>query len=747
MARIALTCCALVLWHAVLPREASAQDNPASKLEAPAVHVIGTTPLPGIGTPLEQVPANAQSVTSRELRDRMTPGFADYLGEAHAGFSVSDPQGNPYQPDLSFRGFSASPLLGTPQGISVFVDGVRANEALGDVINWDLIPRIAISSINVIPGSNPAFGLNTLGGALAIYTKSGFHYPGTAARAYAGSYGRAALELEHGGYSDKQDYYVAASLFDERGWREHSASRVNQFFGKLGREDAERDLDFSLTLADTSLSGTQALPLSMLGQPRQPYTWPDRTENQLAFANLSANHVLDAERVLLGNAYLRALSSRTFNSNINDDCATGPCVFNALNDATVTDETRWGVAGQYTLSAPVLGHGNQLSIGISLDSSSARFTGSEQEANFTSEREAAGISGFTTRTAVRTGQQQFRVFAHDVFSVTERLALTAAAAYGVTRVRIEDRTGTQPALDGRHRFSRLLPALGATYSRAPGASLYASASTGMRAPTAIELTCADPSAPCRLPSIFLADPPLNPVLARTFEAGARQPLAPGISLSAAAFRTDLKDDIQFVSTGGAALNAGYFQNTGRTRRQGAEFGIESKLGIWALAARYARVDATYRSAFTVASPANSSADAAGDILVAAGNRIPGIPRDSLKLRAEAALGARSAIGASVQYFSGQYARGDENNKDVNGQVPGYAVFNLDARWGLGGGWQIQANIANLFDRRYASFGVLGQNFFTGPGNSFDAANLRAEQFRTPGAPFGVWVGLAYRPPS
>ncbi len=747
MARIALTCCALVLWHAALPREAIAQDNPASKLEAPAVYVIGTTPLPGIGTPLEQVPANAQSVSSRELRDRMTPGIADYLGEAHAGFSVSDPQGNPYQSTLSYRGFSASPLLGTPQGISVFVDGVRANEALGDVVNWDLIPRIAISSIHVIPGSNPVFGLNTLGGALAIYTKSGFHYPGTAARAYAGSYGRAALELEHGGYSDKQDYYVAANLFDERGWREHSASRVNQFFGKLGREDAERDLDFSLTLADTNLSGTQALPLSMLGQPRQPYTWPDRTENQLAFANLRANHVLDAERVLVGNAYLRALSSRTFNSNINDDCATGPCAFNALNDATVTDETRWGVAGQYTLSAPVLGRGNQLSIGISLDSSSARFTGSEQEANFTSEREAAGISGFTTRTAVRTGQQQFRVFAHDVFSVTERLALTAAAAYGVTRVRIEDRTGTQPALDGRHRFSRLLPALGATYSRAPGASLYAGASTGMRAPTAIELTCADPNAPCRLPSIFLADPPLNPVLARTFEAGARQPLAPGTSLSAAAFRTDLKDDIQFVSTGGAALNAGYFQNTGRTRRQGAEFGIESKVGIWALAARYARVDATYRSAFTVASPANSSADAAGDILVAAGNRIPGIPRDSLKLRAEAALGARSAIGASVQYFSGQYARGDENNRDLNGKVPGYAVLNLDARWGLGGGWQIQANIANLLDRRYASFGTLGQNFFTAPGNVFDAANVRAEQFRTPGAPFGVWVGLAYRPPS
>ena len=747
MGRIALACCVFALWHAALPRDVAAQDNPASKLEAPAVYVIGTTPLPGIGTPLEQVPANAQSISSRELRERMTPGIADYLGDTQAGFSVSDPQGNPYQSTLSYRGFSASPLLGTPQGISVFVDGVRANEALGDVVNWDLIPRIAISSINVIPGSNPVFGLNTLGGALAIYTKSGFHYPGTAARAYAGSYGRAALELEHGGSHEKNDYYVATSLFGERGWRDHSASRVNQFFGKIGREDAERDLDFSLTLADTSLSGTQALPLSMLGQPRQPYTWPDRTENQLAFANLRANNVLDGERVLLGNVYLRTLSSSTFNSNVNDDCAAGPCAFNAINDSTVTDETRWGVAGQYTTTAPLLGRGNQLSIGISLDSSSARFTGSEQEAYFTSEREAAGVSGYTTRTSVSTAQRQFRVFAYDVLSVTERLALSSAAAYSVSSVRIEDRTGSQPALNGQYRFSRLLPALGATYTRAPRATLYASASTGMRAPTPIELTCADPNAPCRLPSIFLADPPLKPVLARTYEAGARQPLAPGASLSAAVFRTELTDDIQFVSTGGAALNAGYFQNTGRTRRQGAEIGIESQIGIWALAARYARVNATYQSAFTVASPANSSADAAGDIQVTPGNRIPGIPRDALKLRAEAAFGTAGAIAASMVYFSGQYARGDENNRDLNGQVPGYAVINLEARWSLGGGWQIQANIANLFDRRYASFGTLGQNFFTGPGNSFDAANTRAEQFRTPGAPVGVWVGIAYRPRS
>src|SRR6185437_11274022 len=112
---------------------------------------------------------------------------------------VSAAQGNPYQQDLNFRGFTASPLLGTPQGVSIFQDGVRVNEPFGDVVNWDLIPQSAIASIQLIPGSNPAFGLNTLGGAVAIYTKSGAEFPGADVEVSGGSFGRKTAEFEWGG--------------------------------------------------------------------------------------------------------------------------------------------------------------------------------------------------------------------------------------------------------------------------------------------------------------------------------------------------------------------------------------------------------------------------------------------------------------------------------------------------------------------------------------------------------------------
>ena len=728
-----------------LAAAAAGADTPGRPLELPAVVIIGTTPVPGIGTPLEQVPANVQVIPERDLRDQPGPSIADHLGDARAGFAASRPGGNPFQPDVSFRGFSASPLFGAPQALSVYLDGVRVNEAFGDVVNWDLIPRMAVSAINVIPGSNPAFGLNTLGGALAIETKSGLRFPGTALRAYGGSFGRLGTELETGGARDGRHYYLAGNHFSERGWREFSPSRVDQVFARLGTGDPSGRIELSLLGADTSLDGTQALPLSMLAASRQPYTWPDRTENRLAFANLSATRLAGADTLISGNLFVRDLSSRNVNSNVNDICAADPsCSFNAINDAARIDESRVGFALQATLDAPMAGRESQLTAGVSFESARAAFEGSAQKANFSPQREAVGGSAFVTETAVRTRQQVARVYLLDTLALAQDLYATLSASYNVTQVQIADRTGTQPALDGRHHFSRLLPAAGLAYAPRAGESYYTNASWGMRAPTAIELTCADPNAPCRLPSVFLADPPLAPVLSRTLEAGVRRPLGATVTLAAAVYRTDLENDIQFVSAGSGALNAGFFQNVGRTRRQGVEVDLEAKLARWWIAARYAHVDATFRSSYSAHSPYNSSADVNGEILVLPGHRMPGIARDALKLRARYDFGGAS-VGASLSLYSGQYARGDENNADANGRVPGYALAGLEAQWDLARGWRLFATVENLFNSSYAASGTLGGNFFTGPQDSFDAGNVRAEQFRTPGAPRGLWVGIAWRP--
>jgi outer membrane receptor protein involved in Fe transport len=266
----------------------------------------------------------------------------------------------------------------------------------------------------------------------------------------------------------------------------------------------------------------------------------------------------------------------------------------------------------------------------------------------------------------------------------------------------------------------------------------------MRAPTPIELTCADPAAPCKLPNNFIADPDLRKVVSRTFEAGLRGRIATDTQWSAAIYRTELTDDIQFISAGGAALNVGFFQNVGKTRREGLELAWSTKWDALTASARYSSVSAMFESPFVVHSLNNSSADAEGNIPVQPGNRIPGIPQHSVKLRLQYDFHEHATLGANAIYSSGVHARGDENNRDANGRVPGYAIVNLDGRCSLAKGFELFARVANLFDRKYSNYGVLGRNFFTGPGRSFDGSNPAIEQFRGYGVPRGAWVGLRYR---
>jgi iron complex outermembrane recepter protein len=726
--------------------DAAAADGKA-EAQLPTVEVVGTTPLPGVGTPLNEVPANVYSTTGEaiERQDALTLG--GFLDRNVGSVSVNDSQSNPFQPDVNFRGFTASPVLGVPQGLSVFQDGVRINDPFADTVNWDLVPLSAISGVHLIPGSNPVFGLNTIGGALGIQTKSGTEYPGFAAQLLGGSFGREGAQFEAGGTRDRFDYFLTYNFLQDQGWREFSPSHVRQLFGKLGYREGGTEASLSYTWADNSLSGTQGLPVSMLGNPEQPYTFPDTNTNQLNFFNLSGSHVLSDTLLVSGNAYYRRLFQTGFNSNVNGEfdptLPAGPGNAQASNVYSSTDQDGYGGSLQYTFLGNLAGHRNQLVAGVSYDGGRTEFTQQNQEATLTPNRGTIGISGLQLNTLARTINDYYGFYLSDLFAVDEAWSLTLAGRYNVAKISIEDLSGLNPGLNGNNRFSRFNPALGVNFNPSPALTLYGAYNEGMRAPTPIELTCADPTAPCTLPNAFLSDPPLQPVVAKTWEAGARGTYARMLQWSAALYRTDLSDDIQFISSGGAALNAGFFQNVGNTRRQGLELSGSANLGWGMLSASYGYIDATFESTFVEPSPSNSSAGPSGDIVVRPGDRIPGIPKNNLKLRAEFPVGDRFAFGVNLVAVSSQYPRGDENNLDVRGQIPGYAVVNLDARYRLSPGWEIFANVNNLFDRNYQTFGILGQNLFTGPFNTFDPANPVPEQFRSPGAPLGIWVGVRF----
>lgn len=728
----------------ILQAPLAAADNPAEALEAPVVEVIGTTPLPGLGTPIRDVPANVQVFTSKDLGQQRQTNIGEYLEQNPTSVTINSTQGNPFQSDVNYRGFSASPVLGTPQGLSVFQDGVRINEPFGDVVNWDLIPQSAISNIQLIPGSNPAFGLNTLGGALALYTKSGSNYPGGAIEAYGGSFGRKGVEFEYGGKKDKLDYFFTVNHVDDHGWAEHNPSTVQQFFGKVGWQDEKTDFDVSLTLADNTLQGTQTLPLSFFDNIRQAYTFPDRNNNKLAFLTVKGSRFLTDDVVLGGNLYYRKYRNENLSSNVNNDFDPVVNPVEATNDRSVIDQDSYGLGLQLSVLGDLARHENRFSVGASGDFGRARFSQDSQQAAFTPDRATIGTSDFVQVTDAQTRNQYYGLFFTDTLSLSKEWALTVSGRYNRATVKIEDLTGAAPLLNGEHTFSRFNPAVGINFKPSERLTAYAAYNEGMRAPTPIELACADAAAPCKLPNNFLADPELKKVVSRTAETGLRGKLSQDTRWSAAIFRTELTDDIQFISSGGAAVNAGFFQNVGKTRREGLELALSTKRNALTASVRYSYVNATFQSPFSLNSPSNSTADANGAIQVRPADRIPGIPQHSLKLRLQYDYGDQAALGANVIYSSSVFARGDENNQDVSGRVPGYAVVNLDGRYNVAKGVELFARVVNLFDKRYSNFGVLGQNFFTGPGRTFDGTNPINEQFRGPGVPRGIWVGLRYQ---
>jgi outer membrane receptor protein involved in Fe transport len=799
------------------------------------VDVIGATPLPGVDLLPVEIAAPVQTAGEKEIESSGALDLADFLNRRFSGVHVNEVQGNPFQIDVNYRGYTASPLLGTPQGLSVFLDGVRLNQPFGDVVSWDLIPRIAIASTTLVPGSNPLFGLNTLGGALSLESKSGRTSPGTSAEVTYSSNARRSIELEHGGRSANGiDWYLAGNLFAEDGWREHSPSDVRQLFARLGWKGVSTDVSLSAAWADNALTGNGLQDLRLLARDNASvYTSADTTQNRGTLFNLSVRHRLTGALSFSGNAYYRDIRTGTLNPDINEaslgqslyqptaaeraalaaagftgvpaggeTAANTPFPFwrciadsllrdhpaetcNGLLNTTDTLQKNGGAAGQATLIANEHGRRHQLTAGAAVDGSSVAFTQATQLGFLNPDRTVTGVGAFgdgvtggtlddapfDTRVNLDGRNQTLSIYATDTATIAEAWHVTVSGRFNRTTIRNRDLIrpgGGEGSLDGRHAYARFNPAAGVTFSPTPSVNLYAGYSEGNRAPTSVELGCADPSQPCRLPNAMAGDPPLDRVVARTFETGVRGGLVPGrrIAWNAGLFIAENRQDILFVAS--AQSGSGYFKNFGVTRREGIELGANRPAGRLLLGAGYTLLSATYESGETVGGDGNSTNDRAvsgargleGTIDIKPGDRIPMIPRQTLKAYADLEVTEAMSLDLDLVVSSSIYARGNENNQHQPdgtiylgpGTAPGYGVVNLGTHWRLSRRLQIVGQVSNLFDRRYVTAAQLGPSGLTGAGTfiarPFPAVNgefpVQQATFYTPGAPRLFWIGTQFR---
>jgi outer membrane receptor protein involved in Fe transport len=736
------------------------------------VVVIGATPLPALGIPIQKYAGNVQSIFSEEIENQNLLTMPDTLYRNFGSVNLNNTQGNPWQTDLTYRGFLASPLAGSPIGLSMYLDGMRFNNGFGDTINWDLIPEAAIAEIDIIPGSNPIYGLNTLGGALAVRTKRGFDFPGARLEAYGGSFGRWAVEGEYGGFHGPLDWFLTINALSEDGWRDHSPSDLRQVFAKVGWRQGGTDLELNYIHANNDLTGNGLAPESLLARDRRAvYTFPDDTDSLMHLVNARGRQWLTEGLLLSGDVFYRYYKSTTQNGDAEVNCvddATDQVVFNASGQilplglcqgsavgffdadgqpltgelereaeaearATKTVTQDWGATLQLSHTGTIFGRKNQVTLGVAYDGHSSRFTQSEGDAVFVPDGLSTGVQRagpLETEVDVRTQQENIGLYVTDTFALTERLALTLGGRYQRASITIRDLSGENPALNGNHTFDRFSPSAGLTFQAFPQLTLFGSYSEGFRTPTPAELTCADPAAPCNLPNAFVADPPLDPVVARTYEIGARGklPLGDGLNWSVSFFRTDVQDDIQFtvVETGGG----GFFQNIAATRRQGVEVGLR---GAWkkqlTYSLNYAYVDATYQTSVTLA----SVTEPAG-VQVKPGDRLPGIPLHNLKFGGAVEVLKNLWLGGDVISVSSSYLRGDDANQQA--PVPGYTILNLQVRYAPLRWLELWGRVDNATNASYATAGALNWNAFADP--------IDVQRFLAPGAPIGGWAGVKVR---
>ena len=765
---------ALVLALSNVP--AVAQDEaagpPATELTLPPVEVVGPTPLLGSGVDRNKVPAETHVLIDQDISRNGYPQALRALNEDLPGVTLDAAAGNPFQPNLVYHGFLASPLQGNPQGLAVYVNGARFNQPFGDTVNWDLIPDLAIDRIELV-GSNPVFGLNALGGALSVRMKNGFTHQGVEIDLLGGSFAHYQGNLQYGIQSDSVATYVAATGVHEGGWRDLQSSNLGNFYGDLGWRGYGGEVHINVTAAQTRLNGPGTSPVELLAvAPGAQFTAPNLITNKYTHVNLTGSYDITDTTSLQGLAYYTYFQQKVANGNVpvaspcddpdqtgflcvaNDVFATdraGNAIPDFLNggpysdlDQQSTNTNGYGVSLQATNRNELFGRPNQLIAGFSFDGAQTLFGASTQIGGLSLNDRVFAGPGITIDQAdgsivpVRVGisDAYYGAFFTNTLDVTPQLSANVAGRYNLARIDLSDQLGS--ALTGNHTYSRFNPAGGMSYKLLPGLTAYASHADANRAPTPAELTCSSAASPCSLANFFTGDPNLQQVVSHTIEAGVRSQLRPlegtTVTSNIAYYRSTLNNDILFVNSPiqGRAL----FQNVGTTLRQGVDLSLQAKTDRLLAWLSYSYIDATFQTGFTASSVNNPGADADGNIQVQPGNHLPGISSNLWKLGVDYKVTDAWTVGGTGVAASGQFLVGDEVN--LTTKTPAYSVLNLHTSYQLTPNLQLFGLIENAFNTAFYTFGTFSPTSSVFIAQAPGAANPRSY---SPAPPIAGTVGI------
>ena len=748
------------------PPAATANEAPAAAAASQSTGTLSTA----------KIPSAVSTVTDADVDQEGTGQIQQVLQQTVPGIIISDAAGNPLRAEVSYRGFDASPVSGRSQGLAVYQNGIRINEAFGDTVQWDAIPSNAISSISVV-SNNPSFGLNAVGGAMSITMKDGFTYQGGELDVMFGSFGRRQVGVQAGGAVGNASAYVAVEGMEEDGFRNFSDSEVKRFYGDIGLRGSMAEVHLSLTASDNSFGATAAAPIELLEESwKNTFTSPQTSDVEVFMPTLSATVKATDTTTVSGAAYYRRFKSRVVDGNVTEisECTgvKGPvgtlCLDPGadeepvldLNGAAIdediaaedrlgtidrlqTDSWSWGTALEGVNKDKLFNRPNQFILGASFDQGRSKYRTSSEIGEIQQQYVVTGTGTFigepdeiSPRNLIAENTY-FGAYFSNALDVTDRFTLTLGGRYNYAKIKMRDLTGDFDGLNATNTFERFNPMAGGTYKVLPGLTLYGGYSESNRAPTPAELGCAEPANPCLIESFLTDDPPLNQVVGRTAEVGLRGETNMNggrLSWAGGVFGTLASDDILPIINDAGRI---YFVNAGDTLRQGVELEARFDTSKWSVYGSYAFVDATLDDC--------SQPDVQGQCaFLSEGDRLPGIPRHRFKAGIQYWLTSKWKVGSDFlavgdsPYFPNEVSRDD----GLNAFLPGYTRFDLNTSYDVTDNIQVYGLVKNLFNRKYGLYGTYFEADEVSEVNeALGGQELTDSRTMSPAQPFAAYGGV------
>jgi outer membrane receptor protein involved in Fe transport len=731
-------------------------------------------PVVTTGAPVT-VPSAVTNVTDTDIDREGTAQVQDVLQQKVPSVVTSDAAGNPVRSEVNFRGFTSSSVSGRAQGLAVYQNGVRINEAFGDTVQWDFLPSNAIAGMSIV-SNNPSFGLNALGGAISILMKDGFSYQGGEIDLMIGSYGRRQIGVQAGGSSGNASIYVATEGIKDESFRNYSDSEIRRFYGDIGFRGSMAELHLSLTAAKNEIGASAAAPVELLDRDwSNTFTTPQTTTPELYMPTISATVKATNTLTLSGVGYYRNYKNHLTDGNVteleecddngverlcseDDDNYIRNAATDALLEADDFDEPlgsierlntvseSWGAAFEGQERTPLFGRPNLFIAGMSYDHGKSNYTTSSELAQIMPGYVAVG-TGVTYRDEenelaprnLDSENTYWGLYFSNALDLTDELTVTVGGRYNHATITMHDNTNLFPGLNATNKYDRFNPMVGANYKITPGLSLYGGYSESNRAPTPAELGCSDENFPCLIESFLTDDPPLDQVVGRTAEVGLRgQGRFNGgfFTWGAGLYRTLSSDDILPVTNASGRI---FFVNGGDTLRQGVELSATYETKQWNFYTSYAFTDATLD---TCDQPGGQCA------FMEEGDRLPGVARHLFKagfdywITRKWKFGADLIASSNVPFFPNEVS----DDEGLHSFLGGYTRVDLHTSYDVNEHVQIYGLVNNLFDERYGLYGTYFEADDVGDevDKPLGGAGFTDARTISPAMPFAAYGGLKVR---